>query len=169
MLDEVIENEEFDDEPVPTTLAQLPQEKEIRITAETRTNCFRREPPKKKRSANAKLPPVSANRKRGTGVALARITEGASEVRVTVAVTGFPLPPRVTVEGLMLHVIPGGTVDDAGQASAMSPVKFKIGVTVIVPEPEWPAVSEIFAGELAIVKSGFPIFMMTAPPELVGP
>src|SRR5271156_1878614 len=152
MLLDVRESAESDDTRPCTALAQLPQTKAIRIAADASASCFRREPPRKNiTKANARVPPAAANGKRGRGgMALAMMTEGACEFRVTAAVTGFPLAAEVTVAGLMLQVMPGGREDAAGQASAMMPVKFKMGVRVIVPVPGCPAVRNTLAGELAI-------------------
>ena len=126
----------------------------------------RRGAPSKKTPAHIRLALVTANiQSRGTGLALARITEGPWEPSVIVAVTGFPLEAGVTEEGVMLQVMPGGREEAAGQDSATVPVKPRLGVTVIMALPGWPAVKARVAGVLATVKSGVPMFIVTDPGE----
>src|SRR5215472_5957942 len=99
----------------------------------------------------------------GGGLTLATITEGAWDVSVSVALTGFPSEAGVTEAGLMAQVIPSGREEADGHASATVPVKPKLGVTVRVAVPFCPAVTFSIDGELLIAKSGLPMLMVTVP------
>lgn len=67
----------------------------------------------------------------------------------------------------MLHVIPSGKLVEAGQASATVPVYPKLGVTVMVVDPGWPAVRLRLFGDAARVKSAWPIVIVIGEPELL--
>src|SRR5215469_3223621 len=154
------------DDPGPSRFEQLA--KTYALNASIGINAFlqRRALPNRRTPANAKalLARTPAHSPR-SGLALARITEGAWEVSVSVAVTGLPSLEGWTEGGVIAHVIPRGRVEAGGHARATAPVKPRLGVTVMVAVPFCPAVNARTDGESLRAKSGFPILMVTVPED----